>query len=149
MKITTKARYGCRIMVELANTFGKDPVSINEISDAQELSPKYTFALLSALNKSGLVTSWRGNAGGYSLSRPPKKISLLEIFESLEGPVVLVDCVDNKALCHRADICVTRALWHCVGESIKECLGKRSLSDLANCTHGKKKPNRKKMTAKG
>ena len=110
MKLSTKGRYGSRLMLELALNYGQGAVPVREIASRQELSVKYTEQLLAALKAAGLVKTIQGKKGGYELAKSPGEIRLGDIFAVLES-VSLVECVRNPGHCARHKECVTRDLW--------------------------------------
>ena len=122
MKLSTKGRYGVRLMVDLALRYGEGPILLKDIAERQEISEKYLWQLISPLKSAGLINSTRGAHGGYMLAKPPAQITLKEIVVTLEGPMCLVECVDNPSLCSRADTCVSRDIWHQVSEKILQTL---------------------------
>jgi Rrf2 family protein len=131
MRISTRARYGMRVMLELALAHGAGPVRVKDIAKRQALSMKYIEHLIAALKGAGLVRARRGAGGGYVLGRPPRSIRLLEIFRLLEGPVGPVECLDDPKNCPRSAHCATRALWASVGRAMTQVLGEQTLEDLA------------------
>lgn len=130
MKLSTRGRYGLRAMLELSLSFDKGYVLIKTIAENQEISLKYLHALLTTLKSAGLVHSLRGRGGGYSLTRPPSEIRLSEVVRVLEGSLSLVECVEDKSLCKRAQHCVTRDVWCDLGETIENMLSSLTLDDL-------------------
>ncbi len=130
MKLSTRVRYGLRALLEIGLHGNMHPVDLNEISKNQHVSKKYLHALLVQLKNAGILSSVRGNTGGYLLSRKPEEISLLDVYVALEGSVDLVDCVINDQLCDRAKKCVTRKLWDRLGSVIRRELEATSLADL-------------------
>ncbi len=93
MKISTKGRYGLRILLDIAlYRVGDRPRMIREIANNQEISEKYISRLIIELRKAGFVKSVRGVNGGYTLTRRPEDISVLEVLEVMEGPIAIVDC---------------------------------------------------------
>lgn len=130
MKLSTRARYGIRAMIEITLHGNGRPVDLNEISKKQGLSKKYLHALLVQLKNAGLLASVRGNAGGYLLAKSPKEINLLKIFEALEGSVELVDCVARGQVCSRAGDCIARAFWARLSLVIRNELSSTTLADL-------------------
>jgi Rrf2 family protein len=82
MKLSTKARYGLRAMVDLALHYGKDPVLLKDIAKRQEVSMKYLDHIISTLKVSGLVQTARIRHGGYVLSRPPSEIKAYEVIRA-------------------------------------------------------------------
>ena len=111
MKLSTRGRYGVRLMLELALHCGEGPVLLKEIAKRQGVSEKYLWQLINPLKKMGLVTSQRGMYGGYALGKAPEAITLREILQILEGSLCLVDCVDNPSLCERSPSCIFRDIW--------------------------------------
>ena len=132
MKLSTRGRYGVKAMFELAKSYGETPVSIKEISERQNISEYYLEQLFSSLRKAGLVKSIRGAQGGYVLSREPKDITIKEIFNVLEGPIELSECITEEMNCSRIDYCATRLLWLKINNSINEVLNSTTLQDVVN-----------------
>ena len=132
MKLSTRARYGLRAMLELAGNYGNGPVMMRSITERQGISRKYLHALLTTLKTSDLVRSIRGKNGGYVLSRAPSTIRLSEVYQVLEGSLKVVDCVDGNTVCDRASDCVTRGVWDEVNLAIAGVLENITLEDLVD-----------------
>jgi Rrf2 family protein len=130
MRLSTKIRYGYRLMLDLAIHWGQKPVALKEISKRQEVSLLYLRQIIMALEAAGLVRSHRGSKGGYSLAHPPEEIMLVDITRALEGPIDLIDCISNPEICTRAPKCATRLLWQEMSEQIISTLDSKSLSNL-------------------
>ena len=96
MRISTKGRYGTRAMVYLGENFGKEPVSLRELAEEEDISLKYMEQIVPLLKKSGLIRSIRGARGGYVLTRRPENISLRDILVALEGRWSLVECLTDQ-----------------------------------------------------
>ena len=131
MRLSTKARYSARAMIELALRFGEDPVKLKDIANNQEISIKYLEQLMYPLRINNYVKTQKGSRGGYSLSRPPEDITLYDIVFCVEGSLVPVDCVDNPDLCSRLDFCVTRNVWIKLHQAIVKELKSATLAALA------------------
>ncbi|MEK7477140.1 MAG: Rrf2 family transcriptional regulator [Candidatus Coatesbacteria bacterium] len=131
MRISTKARYGTRVMLELALSYGQGPVRVRDIAKRQGLSAKYIEQLVAGLKGAGLVTAVRGVHGGYSLARPPGRIRLLEVFERLEGSLSQLECHNCPGSCSREKACVARDVWAEVRRAVSGVLGAITLEDLA------------------
>ena len=132
MKISTKGRYGMRILIDLALHEGTEPRMLRDIAKSQGLSEKYLSRLIIELRQAGMVESVRGAKGGYHLARDPKRISLLEIIEVMEGPIGIVNCVykDNKKFCDRIETCGPREVLALVNEKIRQVLADSTLQDM-------------------
>lgn len=131
MKVSTKGRYGLRLMLDLALHFGEGPVLLKDIAARQGISEKYLWHLSAVLKNAGLITSARGARGGYALARPPAQINLREIVSLLEGPLCLVECVENSSYCRRSGSCAARDVWHEVSLKILGTLGTITLEKIA------------------
>ncbi len=130
MKLSTKARYALRAMLELAIREGTGPIQLNQVAKAQAISPKYLEQIAMPLRNAGLLRSERGPAGGYELARPATAITALDIVRAVEGPINLLECVGDTTVCTRADSCAARGLWRRVSVAINEVLDDTSLADL-------------------
>jgi len=130
MKISTKGRYGLRILLDLALHENDTPRLIRDIAFSQQISEKYISRLIVDLRRSGMVKSIRGAKGGFRLARNPKLITLLNIVEVMEGPMSIVDCVQSPDKCKRNESCVTREIWGQLNEEIKKCMEKITLQDI-------------------
>jgi Rrf2 family protein len=132
MKMSTKGRYGLRVMLELALRHGSGPIMMSVIAQSQDISRKYIHSLLTSLKAAGLVRSVRGAGGGYVLATDPSKILLSDVVQALEGAFFPVDCVGDRSLCDRSDFCVTREVWSELGSAIEKVLSKMTLEQLAS-----------------
>ena len=122
MRLSTRGRYGTRLMIDLAQHYADGPVSLAEIAKRQDLSAKYLEQLIILLKGAGLIRSVRGRRGGYMLARRPEDISVGEIVETLEGKLSVVDCVLEPELCYRSIECPTRDIWVGITDILKKQL---------------------------
>ncbi|HOC60439.1 MAG TPA: Rrf2 family transcriptional regulator [Smithellaceae bacterium] len=130
MKLSTRTRYGVRLMMALAIQYGQGPVFLKDIARGENISEKYLSLIIIPLRSVGLVNSIRGAHGGYHLSKEPSQITLKEIVDVLEGDCSLVDCVKNPSSCSRAPICASHDIWAIVGNKISETLNSITLDTL-------------------
>jgi Rrf2 family protein len=137
MKLSTRARYGMRLMLVLAQHYGEKPVFLKDIAKSEEISEKYLSLIMIPLRASGLVNSSRGAYGGYSLGREPDRINLKEVMDVLEGDSCLVDCVKDPSVCRRVSTCVSRDVWSIIGERIADTLRGMTLADLVGKTRAR------------
>ncbi len=137
MKLSTRARYGVRLMLELGLKSGKGQVYLREIAHEEAISEKYLSLIIIPLKAAGLVKATRGAHGGYTLARPASEITLKEIVDILEGGTCLVDCVKDPASCPRSDTCATRDLWAMLSSGISDTLGAFTLEDLVRKSRDK------------
>jgi Rrf2 family protein len=125
MKISTKIRYGTRAMLELASHYGEGPIELKEIANRENISLKYLEQVIVPLRTAGLVKSVRGSKGGYSLAKPPSEICLNDLIEILEGPLNLIECLNDAKVCQKIPYCVTRDIWKEVSEAIQGIIRSR------------------------
>ena len=132
MKISTKGRYGLRILLDIAMYRVSDkPRLIREIAQNQEISEKYISRLIIELRKANFVKSIRGINGGYTLARNPEEINILEVLEMMEGPIAIVECAQsNKKVCNREAACPARQMWTQINQKIRETVAQYTLKDL-------------------
>ncbi len=130
MMLSTAVRYGARAITQVASVHPDRPVSVREIAEQQAISAKYLEQILRALKAGGLVQSIRGNQGGYVLTRPPANITLKDLYETLEGSVAPVACVDCPTSCAMHDVCPTRDTWVELKEAIETVLERTTIQHL-------------------
>jgi Rrf2 family protein len=132
MKISTKIRYGTRAMLELASRYGEGPIELKEIAKRENISLKYLEQVIVPLRTAGLVKSVRGSKGGYSLAKLPSEICLNDLIEILEGPLNLIECLNDARVCQKIPYCVTRDIWKEVSEAIQGIFHSVTLEDMVN-----------------
>ena len=130
MKISTKGRYGLRTLMDIAVHQAKGPVNLNDIAGRQGISAKYLWQIVNLLKTAGLVRGTRGPKGGYVLPRDPADITLLDVIQILEGPVSLVECVDDPAFCAHTENCVAHSVWEEVSHAVRDALRKITLAEI-------------------
>ena len=130
MKLSTRSRYGTRMMLDLAQHYGESPVQIGEIARRQDISVKYLEQLIIPLKKANYIKSVRGPKGGHVLAKPPEKITVGEIVELLEGGINLADCIENPDTCDRSETCLTRGIWETATKAMSQELNSITLSDM-------------------
>lgn len=137
MRITTKSRYGTRMVLDIALHGQTGPVPISDIAQRQGISEKYLEKLINELKKAGLITSRRGVGGGHSLARPASRITAGDIVRALEKneTMALAPCSDCGE-CTAAGQCMTRGIWIEAAQAIMRKLDSISIQDLLNDARG-------------
>lgn len=131
MKISTKGRYGLRIMTDLAVN-GKDGcVPLKDIAEREHLSEKYLEQIINLLGKENLVKSVRGAKGGYHLTRSADEITVEDILKATEGSLAPVACAADNDCCENYCDCVTSFIWTEIYNAVIGVVGNITLSDLA------------------
>lgn len=132
MKISTKGRYGLRIMTDLAVNGKEGPVALKEIAERENLSEKYLEQIINLLSKEGLVKSVRGAKGGYHLTKSPKEITVEDILKATEGSLAPVACAEDNGKCENYCDCVTSFIWTQIYEATISVVSSITLEDLAD-----------------
>lgn len=131
MKLTTKARYAVRALLDLAVQETTKPIATKDIALRQGISERYLEQIFGHLKKAGLLTSRRGPKGGYRLAREPHQISVAEILLAAEEEFRMAPCATAAETCDRAEnACVTYTLWQQADQILHGYFGKLTLKDL-------------------
>ena len=124
MKLSTRARYGLKALIDLGLHCETEAVSIQSIASRQNISDSYLEQLMAKLKKAGLVDSTRGAGGGYRLGRPAAEISVGDVLRVLEGSL------EDESTCENHDICVTKYVWKRINDSITQAVDTMMLDQL-------------------
>jgi Rrf2 family iron-sulfur cluster assembly transcriptional regulator len=136
MKLTSQEEYGLRCLLRIARQGRGGALTIPEISEAEGISGHYVAKLMRVLRRGGLVTSARGQAGGYTLSRPPERVIVGEALAVLGGRFFEADfCQEHSGIekmCTHTVDCSIRSLWRTVQLAVDQVLAKTTLKDLVS-----------------
>ncbi|HBE03107.1 MAG TPA: transcriptional regulator [Spirochaetia bacterium] len=128
MKVSTRTRYGLRLLSYLA--IKKRICSLSEIARHEDISEKYLEQIMLLLRKTGAVKSMRGNNGGYRLAKRPAALSLEPIVEALEGSFHSAPCAE-KIKCLRQETCPLSRVWKAFNRQITMFFRRRSVADIS------------------
>jgi len=131
MQVTRALEYANRAMVLLAAHQGRGPMLVNDIARLTAAPPNFLHQVLNTLARGGLLVCRRGTQRGYELARPPERISLLDVFEVVEGPLGLTSCTVEGQWCPREKRCSLSSVWHDVQDAILERLRSATLDRLS------------------
>ena len=134
LKLTTKQRYATRIMVFLAghsarSNNGDSPCRKREIAEAEDIPADYVEQICMKLKTGALIRSHRGKQGGFSLARDPGRITVADVLEAVEGPMVLAPCIAED--CKKSSACVTRLVWQQANDALQKVLSSATIAELA------------------
>jgi Rrf2 family protein len=132
MKLSTRSRYGVRLLLDLALHASEGPVRLGSVAQRQGIGIKYLEQIIISLKKADYVASVRGPKGGHMLTRPPEEITVGEVVGLLEGGLKLTRCTQNPEECVRSSHCVTRLLWMEATDAIRGRLDTITFRDLMN-----------------
>ncbi len=130
-----RSDYGVRALTDLAMHHGQGPIQSADVARRMTIPPVYLDQVFSALRKAGLVRSTRGPQGGHELARGPDAITMGEIVTVLEGPLRIMDCLNDTSGCELTDTCSQRPVWTRVRLTILAALEDVNLADLAADMH--------------
>lgn len=132
MKLSTRARYAIRLMLDIAKAdAGDSPVRLGSVADRTGISRRYLDQVVMPLKSASLLLGVKGRSGGYRLARPAGEIKLGEIVEATIGPVTLVDCVGAPETCEQSGDCAAHMLYRYISATMRTQLDEFSLADLA------------------
>jgi Rrf2 family protein len=148
IKLSTKGRYGTRLMLNLAWHYddNQKAIILKNVSDDEEISIRYLEQIIIPLKINKLVKSIRGAGGGYILARKPSEIKVSDILLALEGTCCLVDCVEDDEFCDRIFFCATHEIWKEASLILKDYFESITLEDLLEVTNKKNKKKTKKIS---
>ncbi len=131
MKLSVAAELAVRGAMVLADHYGEGPITLETICSERDLPKQYLVKIFGSLAKAGLLIPVRGKRGGYLLTREPKRITLLELVEAVEGPIILNFCQNDPPKCKEFG-CPMRDIWTELQQILRDKLGSVTLA--GNCT---------------
>lgn len=131
MELTRKGEYAIRGIVYLASRPGDQVCLLSEIAAAVDVPQTFLAKIFQQFSKIGLVRSYRGTGGGFMLGRAPENITLLEVVEAVEGPIVPNRCVIGTGECNRSVACRVHPVWIEVQNEVRAILARVTLKKLA------------------
>lgn len=130
IRMSRLADYGVIVMTHIAarpRTVPNGP----EIAAELRLPAPTVSKVLKSLSRAGLLSSYRGVKGGYTLALAPEDISVADIIAAVEGPIALTECIDDApGACELESFCPTRKNWHIINDVIRQSLSSVSLADM-------------------
>lgn len=129
-----KCQYAIRAVFELATRHGQGPTKISEIAEIQDIPLRFLEVILNQLGRAGFVQSKRGAEGGYWLARQPNKLMVGEIVQFIDGPLVPVACMTEKAAreCALHGNCVFIKMWTRAAKAVSDVYNTTSFQDLVD-----------------
>ncbi len=111
MQITRQADYAVRAVLYLARLGQTERAATSLVAQEQHIPPSFLAKIISQLSIAGLLHTSRGARGGVTLAREPKEITLLEVIEAIDGPIMLNECVGETGTCTFDENCPLRPVW--------------------------------------
>lgn len=132
MKLSTRARYGTRALVDLALHSNEKRSKLKDIAARQHISLPYLSQIITPFLTAGILMSTRGRDGGIALLKHPSQIKLSQIIQLLEGTMTPVECTTHPELCKHIDQCNTHDIWCHIQKAIYDILETTTLQDLVD-----------------
>ena len=131
MQITRQADYAIRAVLYISKLGANQRAATSQIAREQHIPPSFLAKIISQLSIAGLLQTSRGARGGVMLAKLPHEITLLDVVESIDGPIALNECVNDEAGCTFGDDCPLRPIWCDAQEELVERLRSTNFSQFA------------------
>lgn len=131
MELTRKGEYAIRGMIFLARLPVGESALLIDIAEATQAPVSFLAKIMQGLTKVGLVSSTRGAKGGFIIGRPAEQITLREVVEAIEGPIMPNRCLSNDRSCGITGSCRVHQVWRRVQGEIVKTLDSVTLAELA------------------
>ncbi|GHH83529.1 RrF2 family transcriptional regulator [Streptomyces capitiformicae] len=131
MRISARADYAVRAVLELAVRQESGPVKAEVIATVQEIPHKFLEGILGDLRRGGLVTSRRGGSGGYQLAHAPAEITVADVIRTVDGPIVSVRGERPTGLTYTGSAEPLLPLWIALRANVRRILEGVTIADLA------------------
>jgi Rrf2 family protein len=132
MQITRQADYAVRAVRYLARQGGSQRAATSTVAQEMNIPPSFLAKIISQLSIAGLLHTSRGARGGVTLAREPKDISLLDVVEAIDGPILLNECVGDPGSCSFSGDCLVHPIWKEAQEGLVGRLRETKFDLLAN-----------------
>lgn len=136
MQITRQADYAVRAVYHLTKLGPESRAATSQIAEEQHIPPSFLAKIISQLSVAGLLHTSRGARGGVSLARDPEEISLLDVVEAIDGPILLNECVADSGACDFTEDCPIRPIWCEAQQDLVGKLQGTSFAKVAQNGHG-------------
>ncbi|MGV8026099.1 MAG: RrF2 family transcriptional regulator [Anaerolineaceae bacterium] len=111
MQITRQADYAVRTIIYLSRLEMDEKAPTSIIAEKQQIPSSFLAKIISQLSVAGLIHTSRGAHGGVSLAKNPNEISVLDVVEAIDGPVMLNECTQNPGICIFTKDCPMHVIW--------------------------------------
>jgi Rrf2 family protein len=133
MNVGRRVDYAVRALSFLAGQPAGKIVSRVDIEKSQDIPSFYLSKIMKDLVAGGLVQSHIGSKGGFSLAKLATSISIKDVYETVERPLVLMDCLEKGIdYCSYCSVCTQKSIWEEAQKVLSEFLGRISINDIAD-----------------
>jgi Rrf2 family protein len=132
MKITQEADYGLRVVLFLSKLNYGEKIEARSIAEQEHVPIRFLLKILRKLTHAGIINSYRGVNGGYSLNMTPNEISLKDVIEIIDGPIYVNRCTYDESFCtaNRTSVCEVHKAMVEVQSVLSDILSKKNFADL-------------------
>jgi Rrf2 family protein len=130
MKISTRGRYGIRLLIDLAEHVNEPHVSLVSVAERQQISIRYLEQVAVILRRAGFIRSVKGASGGYTLARPAQDIIVGEALRALEGDMLVVDPPLPGVKETKLQRCIRVTVFDRLNERIAGVIDRKTLASL-------------------
>ncbi|MDR3145409.1 MAG: Rrf2 family transcriptional regulator [Treponema sp.] len=130
MKISTRGRYGMRLLIDLAEHTGESHVALANVAERQHISVRYLEQVVIILRRAGFIRSIKGASGGYTLARPPQDIIIGDVLRVLEGDMLVVDPPLPNARESELQRCIRLTVFDRLNERIAGVIDRQTLASV-------------------
>lgn len=131
MRVSAKADYALRALIEMASSEGAQPVSAEALGKRQSIPHGFLQAILADLRRAEIVLSQRGQSGGWRLARDPKSVTVADVIRAVDGPLVSVYGQRPEAVSYNESAEVLQHVWIAARSSLREVFEQVSIAHLA------------------
>ncbi len=130
MKISTRGRYGIRLMIDLAEHADEPHVTLASIAERQDISARYLEQVAVILRRAGYIRSVKGASGGYTLARDPADIVIGDALRILEGDMLIVDNLRPEETENRIQRCIRLTVYNRLNDRIASVIDRITLASM-------------------
>jgi Rrf2 family protein len=132
MRVSAKADYALRALIEIAQGSDGRPISAEELGRLQEIPHGFLQAILADLRRAGIVVSQRGQSGGWRLAARPADVSVADVIRAVDGPLVSVYGLRPEAVSYNGSAEILQRVWIAARSSLREVFENVTLEALAS-----------------
>lgn len=134
LQISQSCDYAIQGLIYLATKQQQKPIAVDEVASARSIPKHYLSKIFQLLMRYGLISSYRGIGGGYILARPADEITIRQVLEAVEGPLVVSQCITPAGCrtCKQHDNCSVRTFWYGMRNTLLKMLEGSTIQDMAN-----------------
>lgn len=139
MQITRQADYAIRAVLYVSKLGPNQLVSTSQIAEEQHIPPSFLAKIISQLSVAGVLQTARGARGGVAMAKPAAQVTLLEVVEAIDGPILLNQCVNDEHACNFGQECPLQPVWCNAQSELIQRLSETNFGQFANLNYGAKK----------